>query len=236
MPLGQGAPNAENACSMKPKTTREREFHLLTGRRPSNWSMSDALAFGWVGLLLTIAWLAIFPGFPAIAAWLSTANAPAWVQAVGSVAAIMFAVVVFVAQGRRDERRRFEEYQLARSEQEGYAKTVVTLARRAVVDFEKVWLSWPRTQTWTYEAVQLIDAIDLLKEAATAPMYPDMRRALIDVRSALVVLKSTPEFPKDAARVEARVQFAKHRIQEALHSLRVVVVDPDEPEEPDGTT
>ncbi|CAN7258641.1 hypothetical protein LJR084_001205 [Variovorax sp. LjRoot84] len=53
--------------------------------------------------------LAIYPGWAAIGAWLDRVDAPAWVQAVGSIAAIFAAVLISVFQQRRQERIRRQE-------------------------------------------------------------------------------------------------------------------------------
>lgn len=90
--------------------------------------MSTDKAGGWVGiafavwsaLLIFAAILAIVPGWPAVAIWLSKDAAPAWVQAVGSILAILAAVAVAYYQDARQrkvvadaqERRRKELVQL----------------------------------------------------------------------------------------------------------------------------
>jgi hypothetical protein len=61
----------------------------------------DWMFLAWCVVLGSAAWLAIFPGWPTVALWLSKDPAPAWVQAVGSVAAIIAAAWIASYQERR---------------------------------------------------------------------------------------------------------------------------------------
>lgn len=69
------------------------------------WTWQDTLWGIWCFLLLLVAVLAIFPGWAAVGRLLETNAAPAWVQAVGSVGAILVAVWVSHAQERRSALR-----------------------------------------------------------------------------------------------------------------------------------
>lgn len=55
---------------------------------------------GWCVVLMAAAILAIVPGWPAVGAWLSKAEAPAWVQAIGSIGAIFGAAWIAGYQER----------------------------------------------------------------------------------------------------------------------------------------
>lgn len=61
---------------------------------------------------------AIYPGWPAVGLWLSRADAPAWVQAVGSVLTILFAVRIAAWQNQRAQA-------LAAAERHGKALVMV---------------------------------------------------------------------------------------------------------------
>lgn len=61
-----------------------------------------------VGSLLVAAATAIYPGWPAVGKWWDKQDLPAWVQAVGSISAIVAAVWVVEAQHRRSIRLAIE--------------------------------------------------------------------------------------------------------------------------------
>jgi uncharacterized protein involved in cysteine biosynthesis len=46
--------------------------------------------------------IAIYPGWPAVGAWMNRADAPAWVQAVGSIIAILAAIGIAMWQRHTD--------------------------------------------------------------------------------------------------------------------------------------
>jgi len=65
----------------------------------------DPILLTLVGLLIVVAFLAIYPGWPPIATAFASPNAPAWVQAIGSVGAIFVAVLVPFRQARHERER-----------------------------------------------------------------------------------------------------------------------------------
>jgi hypothetical protein len=71
--------------------------------RSAEWAFA-----GWCVVLIAAAILAIVPGWPAVCGWLSKAEAPAWVQAIGSIGAIFGAAWIAGYQERsraRDARK-----------------------------------------------------------------------------------------------------------------------------------
>ncbi|MDO8385079.1 MAG: hypothetical protein Q7T13_01600 [Polaromonas sp.] len=56
-------------------------------------------------LLLICLVIAIYPGWPSIGTWMDKSDSPAWVQAVGSILAIVFSAVFVVVQHRLEIQR-----------------------------------------------------------------------------------------------------------------------------------
>ncbi|MDM0054064.1 hypothetical protein [Variovorax fucosicus] len=103
--------------------------------------------------------LAIYPGWPAIGSWLNRTDAPAWVQAVGSILAI--AGAAYIAAWQANATRRDTETNRRRSETERAlaisfilrrAELVVGNAARAVTTGSN------RSMNLAYDQVEMVQA------------------------------------------------------------------------------
>ena len=85
----------------------------------SEWKWRDWAVMSFVGLMVLIALTAIYPGFAAVGRWWNDLDGPAWVQAIGSVLAIVAAIAIArhqqaVADEKESKRLRWERMGYAR--------------------------------------------------------------------------------------------------------------------------
>lgn len=89
-----------------------------------------------VGCLFAGLALTIYPGWPAIGAWLHRIDAPAWVQAVGSIAAICAAVVIAYVQHRQTLR---QSHRLAAQARSQAAAGPFAVAERTIAELKRTY-------------------------------------------------------------------------------------------------
>ena len=105
----------------------------MSDKEPSVLS-AVAISIGAFALTLLLASLAlaIYPTWPAIGAWATKADAPAWVQAFGSIGALLAAICIAACQHQRELSRAAQERRVAastsRSQWNSRVQLIVTAA------------------------------------------------------------------------------------------------------------
>ena len=90
-----------------------------------------------VSLLLGLV-LAIYPGWAIIGAWIAAkGDAPSWIQAVGSIAAIVAATIIASNQGRQTRQQELERYRQQTDALSGVFDRAWSLAREILVNVDE---------------------------------------------------------------------------------------------------
>lgn len=106
----------------------------------------------------------LIPGFSRI-------ECASWVQACGTVLAILPTGGLFLAQGKREATLRRQREQYENTQQAMFARLALTKAMTGLDDFEKAWREQAAAfQTWDYAATPMVEALYLLKQAIASPM------------------------------------------------------------------
>lgn len=188
-------------------------------------SPTEVVGMAAVLLLFACIFLTIVPGWHAIASWLDSPQAPAWVQGVGSIAAIAATAGLFFAQGRREAAiRRAEEAARLRDQSE-FALIVLGETLNALFAFERRWTMWRLTEPWLHDGLILEEVADFLKQAALLPTFPEARSVLIDVRGKLLLViefsTRSGGYSRGKAEMQDYINKARDRIMDGAESLNI---------------
>lgn len=158
---------------------------------------------------------------------LSSSECASWVQAWGSVIAIVATAALFFAQGWRERRTRNTDREEALLAQAKFALQVLHSASREVITYQARFKHGLTIGKFVYDTDDLEEVIALLREAYLGQMFPEARTALIGVRQSLLLLKRIVE--KDvpghtilnyAHKGEVALRIARLRIENARAEIR----------------
>jgi hypothetical protein len=157
----------------------------------------------------------LFPGF-------SRSECASWVQAWGSIGAIVAATLLFWARGRRDKFIQDRAAAAEKVSQAKFALTVLHMALKTLNDFERFWKS-ASGQNWPTHMEELDDACDLLRDAALSPMFSEARAQLLTVRAGVLVMgqfsRRTVGHIAGGSRADLFLKIARGRIVEARAAI-----------------
>ncbi len=158
---------------------------------------------------------------------MSSSECASWVQAWGSIIAIVATAVLFFAQGRRERRTREDARKDALLSQAKFALQVLHSANREVISYEARFKHGLTLGKFVYDTDDLEEVIALLREAYLGRMFAEARTALIGVRQSLlflerIVKKDVPGHTilNYAHKGEVAIRIARLRIDNARAEIR----------------
>lgn len=177
-----------------------------------------------LGLLFGGLVLAIYPGWKAIGCWFERSDAPAWVQAVGSILAIFAAGGIAAWQASSSKR---DAERLRRRVETGRALSIDFILRRAKLVVENAERA---VETETASTVKLArEQVEMVQQALRAlPVFEiPSPRLIFDLqrsdRDLLYVLRVLEQVEKpDPRRRTGRAVFA--RVQKRLDQARYAAI------------
>nr|WP_288467369.1 hypothetical protein [uncultured Pseudomonas sp.] len=149
-------------------------------------------------------------------------NAPAWVQAVGSIAAILAAILIANGQSRREQAR-------IRSREEVWFKVIVCDVQGARKHLSTLLglLSQPGTIDWERAAeihvtsLQALERLDLMqaRRSVTVELISDLKSAMRDMEHFLTTIKRSKDWSVGVTMLQARCAKALESADAACQHL-----------------
>lgn len=167
------------------------------------WPVLDVLVMLIVFVIASIALLAIVPTWPKVVEWASDKDAPAWVQAVGSIVAIFAAALIAAWQNGRSERN-----ERRKIHQQSYARLKVILSILKRIDFIYGLIAnkheQPRNKVWSLYQNEVVRLREII---AKLPMFeigdPDLVLAVTNSDLGLSLVFQMMEGWMDDSKIEA---------------------------------
>jgi hypothetical protein len=167
--------------------------------------------------------LLLMMGWSRLIAWADlNPNMAAWVQAIGSLGAILATAIFFIAQGSREKRAGIQRAADEKADQAKVALAVLHLVLRTLNAFERYYRP-VYGHTWASHYEPLDDACDLLRETAMIPMFAEARAELLHVREAMLVIsrisRQTVGHVAGGNRSDLFLKIARGRIVESKAAI-----------------